>query len=147
MTVVPLAVLAGSMFWMFNQKFGELDEQANEKGVEVLVDHARVALSEAALEKITLIQEKQKQATVEVLLSAINDVEYLTACREMIDLAMGLKFYIDFGGTDEDGTVNTEDDTYLSIANDPIHGRVMYSCFSYFTYTPINSTHSLTFDS
>ena len=118
MTLIPLGILAGGMLWMFNQKFSELESQAHEEGVEVLVTQAEAALTAAGKEKLLVIHEGKKKSLEKSLHQAQTDIEFLAQSGQVKKLFSQVKYYHDHGGLQEDDTVNVASDTYRQIYED-----------------------------
>jgi len=117
MTLIPLGILAGGMLWMFNQKFGELESQAHEEGVEVLVARAEDALTAAGKEKLLVIHEGKRKSLENYLQQIKTDVEFLAQTDQIKGLYSQVKAYHNNGGLNPDDTLNITSNTYRDIQN------------------------------
>ena len=111
--MVPVAILAGGMLFLFQGKFAELNHAANEEGVSVMLEQAEGALTESAMNRLTAIQDNKEQALATAINALTSDVQYLATVPQFNELYTAMKFYHDFGGVnEEDGTFIVDDDTY-----------------------------------
>ncbi len=117
--MIPLAILAGGMLFLFQEKFNELDHAANEGGVEVLLAQAEEALTESALTKLESIQDNKEESLKMVMAEVQTDARYLATIPQFKELYIDFKYYHDFGGVDkENGTIITDDMVYKSLYED-----------------------------
>ncbi len=117
--MVPLAIMAGGMLFLFQGKFTELKYAANDEGVAVMLEQAEEALTESAMTKLTAIQDNKEKTLETTVTTLVKDVEYLSTIPQFNELYSGMKFYHDFGGVnEEDGTFITEDDSFQSLYYD-----------------------------
>jgi len=117
--MVPMAIMAGGMLFLFQGKFDELNHAANEKGVAVVLDQAEKALTESAMTKLSAIQENKAKALESRISNLEKDIDYLSSVPQFNELYSGMKFYHDFGGVNEaDGTFIIADESYQSLYND-----------------------------
>ena len=112
MVVVPLAVLTAALLWVSSQKLAELDLQAHEKGLDVVVGQAREALTEAARERVQVAHTTREKAVQQILEGVLADVEFLAKTDEMRHLFEKTKAFHDQGGLLQDGRLNVGSATY-----------------------------------
>ncbi len=113
--MVPMAIMAGGMLFLFQGKFAELKYSANEEGVVVLLEQAEEALTESALTKLNAIQNSKGKDLNSAVNGLTKDAQYLASMPQFEDLYSGMKFYHDFGGVGEDGNYITDDETYQNL--------------------------------
>lgn len=119
--MVPLAIMAGGMLFLFQGKFEELNYASKEEGVVVILEQAEEALTESALTKLAAIQTNKEKSIKTTIAMVENDVQYLATVPEFNDLYSSMKFYHDYGGVnEEDGTFITDDDSFRSLYGDAL---------------------------
>ncbi len=115
MALVPTIIMAVGMLFIVNDKLSEMGQEAREEGLDVVMAGTETALINSVSDKLRVIHQK-KQFDVENLMAGmVSDVEYLAMTPQIDQLYEGLKFYHDFGGLKDDGTIDVEDDSYSSI--------------------------------
>jgi methyl-accepting chemotaxis protein len=115
MTVLPLVALTGALLWVTYHNFDRLDEQANENGVEVLVEQGKEGLRQAAVDRIQTSHQQREQMVRKTLEQALTTTQFL-AKSEAVDLLFGeAKQYHDEGGVQPDGTLDVTHETYQEL--------------------------------
>ncbi len=115
-SMVPLAILAGGLLFLFQGKFSELNQAASEDGVGLMLEQAQEALTESAMTKLVAIQDNKEKALEMKMDELFKYVEYLSTIPQFNELYTSMKFYHDFGGVnEEDGTFITNDDSFQGI--------------------------------
>jgi len=114
--MVPLAIMAGGMLFLFQGKFTELNHAANEEGVVVMLEQAEEALTESAMARLTAVHEYKENRVNSTIRALETDVEYLASLSQFNELFSGMKLYHDYGGVnEEDGTFITDDPSFASL--------------------------------
>ncbi len=114
--MVPVAILAGGMIFLFQGKFAELNHAANEEGVEVMMQQAEDALTESASTKLKSIQDNKGKSLIKTINNLASDVQYLATLPQFNSLYSDMKFYHDFGGVnEEDGTFLVGEEEYKNL--------------------------------
>jgi len=115
MALVPTIIMAVGMLFLVNDKLSEMGLQAREEGLDIVVAESESALINSVEDKLKVIHEKKQNEVESVMATMVSDVEYLATSPEINEFYDGLKFYHDFGGIIDDGTIDVKSDSYNSL--------------------------------
>ncbi len=118
MALVPVALLAGALLYEFQHSMAVLNHAATVDGIDVAVEQASSALTDASLEKLGVVHDRKVQALEEIVAGMRKDAEYLSHSARTAEIFEGLKFYHDFGGLTEQNTLDVTSDSYASLDSD-----------------------------
>ncbi len=115
MALVPIVLLAGVLLWVVNERLTELDETAHDHGVIPLAEMAESTVIQDAQDILHVVHETKKGEVEAILQKMVADAQFMSQSKAVTDLYSSVKYYHDFGGLNDDGTLDVESDSYQSI--------------------------------